>query len=286
MTDSVTVLGTGIMGGGMARSLLAAGLKVTVWNRSLDKAEPLAEVGATVADAVTSAVAGADVIVTMLFDAEVTAEVMEMALPAAPTTATWLQCATVGLDGTARLAELAERQGIGFVDAPVLGTRRPAETGSLVVLGGAPQPRRAAVTPVLDAIGSRTVWVGERPGDGQRLKLVLNSWLLSLVGGTAQAIALTGGLGLDPQLFLDTISGGALDCVYAQFKAKKMMAEDFSPDFTLAGAAKDSSLIADALRGVGVDDQLMEALHREFRVAADAGHDEEDMAVVVRAFLP
>jgi 3-hydroxyisobutyrate dehydrogenase len=286
VTDSVTVLGTGIMGAGMARSLLAAGFKVTVWNRSLDKAEPLAEAGATVADAVTSAVSGADVIVTMLFDGEAPAEVMERALPAAPTTVSWLQCATVGLESTARLADLAERHGADFVDAPVLGTRRPAETGSLIVLGGAPGPRRAGVAPVLDAIGSRTVWVGERPGDGQRLKLVLNSWLLSLVGGTAQAIALTSGLGLDPQLFLDTISGGALDCVYAQFKAKKMIAEDFSPDFTLAGATKDSSLIADALRRASIDDQLMEALHREFRVASDAGYDEEDMAAVVRAFLP
>ncbi|HWE68889.1 MAG TPA: NAD(P)-dependent oxidoreductase [Acidimicrobiales bacterium] len=286
MTDRATVLGTGIMGAGMARSLLAAGFTVTVWNRSLDKAEGLAGAGAVVADDPASAVAGADVIVTMLFDGEATAEVMARALPAAPTTAVWVQCATVGLESTVGLAALAERHGIGFVDAPVLGTRKPAEMGLLIVLGGAPESRRAAVTPVLDAIGSRTVWVGERPGDGQRLKLVLNSWLLSLVGGLAQAIALTGGLGLDPQLFLDTISGGALDCVYAQFKGKKMIAEDFSPDFTLAGATKDSSLIADALRSLRIDDQLMEALHREFRAAADAGYAEEDMAVVVRAFLP
>jgi 3-hydroxyisobutyrate dehydrogenase len=286
VTEHVTVLGTGIMGAGMARSLLAAGLKVTVWNRSADKAGPLAEAGAIVAGDVTSAVSGTEVIVTMLFDVEATAEVMEQALPAARRGAVWVQCATIGLDGTARLAELAERHGIGLVDAPVLGTRKPAETGSLLVLAGAPEPLRSAVTPVLDAIGSRTVWVGDRPGDGQRLKLVANSWLLSLVGGLAQAIALTRGLGLDPQLFLDTISGGALDCVYAQFKGKKMIAEDFAPDFTLAGATKDSSLIAEAMRMVRVDDRLMEALHREFQAAADAGHREEDMAVVIEAFLP
>jgi 3-hydroxyisobutyrate dehydrogenase len=286
VTEHVTILGTGIMGAGMARSLLAAGLKVTVWNRSEDKAGPLADAGAIVAGDPASAVSGTEVIVTMLFDAEATAEVMEEALPAARRGAVWVQCATVGLDGTARLEELAERHGVGFVDAPVLGTRKPAETGSLLILAGAPEPLRAAVTPVLDAIGSRTAWVGERPGDGQRLKLVLNSWLLSVVGGTAQAIALTRGLGLDPGMFLDTISGGPLDCLYAQFKAKLMIAEDFSPDFTLAGATKDSSLIAEAMRTVGVDDQLMEVLHREFQAVADAGHEEEDMSVVVRAFLP
>jgi 3-hydroxyisobutyrate dehydrogenase len=274
------------MGSGLARSLLAAGLKVTVWNRSVDKTRPLAEAGATVADDVTSAVSGADVIVTMLFDAEAAAKVIEPALPAAPTGAIWVQCATVGLDGTARLAELAGRHGIGFVDAPVLGTRRPAETGTLTVLVGGPEQLRTAVTPVFDAIGSRTVWVGERPGDGQRLKLVANSWLVSVVGGTAQAIALTGGLGLDPQLFLDTIAGGALDCTYAQVKGKMMVAGDFPPDFTLAGGAKDSALAAEAMRSVGANDRLMEALHREYQAVADAGHGGEDLSAVIQAFLP
>jgi 3-hydroxyisobutyrate dehydrogenase len=286
VTEHVTVLGTGIMGAGMARSLLAAGLRVTVWNRSADKAGPLAEAGAIVADDAVSAVSGAEVIVTMLFDGETTAEVMERVVSAARHGAVWVQCATVGLESTARLAELAERHGIGFVDAPVLGTRQPAEMGLLLVLAGAPEPIRPAVTPVLDAIGSRTVWVGERSGDGQRLKLVANSWLLSMMGGLAQAIAFTGGLGLDPQLFLDTISGGALDSAYAQFKGKKMIDEDFAPDFTLAGATKDSSLIAEAMRMVRIDDRLMEALHREFQAAADAGHQEEDMAAVIEAFLP
>ena len=280
----VTVLGTGIMGSGIARSLLNAGLKVTVWNRTRDKALPLGKFGAIVAGDIAPAVARADVILTMLFDADAAAQVMDVALPAAESSAIWIQCATVGLDGTARLAEQAKRRGIGFVDAPVLGTRQPAEAGTLTVLVGAPEKLREAVTPVFDAIGARTVWVGEQPGDGHRLKLAANSWLLSVVGGIAQSIALTRGLGLDPQIFLDTISGGALDCAYGQLKGKMMIDGEFPAAFTLAGAAKDSTLITEAMRIVGTDDQLMEALHREFQAVADAGHQQEDMSVVVEGF--
>ena len=282
-TKAVTVLGTGIMGAGMARSLARAGLTVTVWNRDAGKARRLADVGATVAEDPASAVAGADVILTMLFDVESVEKVMGQALPAAEEGAVWVQSSTVGLDGALRLAELADRAGIDYVDAPVLGTRQPAENGTLLVLAGGPERVRDTVAPVLDAIGSRTVWVGPRPGDGHRLKLVANSWVLSVVGGTAQAIGLAEGLGLDPQLFLDTIAGGATDSVYAQVKGSAMIAGDFPPSFTLDGAVKDAGLIADALRGAGVDDRLARALHQQFASAAEAGHGAEDLAAVVEA---
>ncbi len=281
---SVTVLGTGIMGAGMARNLVAAGLDVRVWNRSPEKARPLTEAGATVAEDLVAAVAGADVVVTMLFDVDAVADVMADALPVMGPDAVWVQTGTVGLAGTRRLAGLAERHGCGFVDAPVLGTRKPAEDGTLTVLVGGPQRLRVAVTPVFDAIGAKTVWVGEEPGDGHRLKLVANSWVLSVVGATAQAVALARGLGLDPQQFLDAIAGGPLDCAYTQLKGKVMIAEEFPPAFTLGGAVKDTALIADAMGEAGTDDALMRVLHQEFVTAAAAGHEHEDMAAVLHAF--
>ncbi|HYZ37529.1 MAG TPA: NAD(P)-dependent oxidoreductase [Pseudonocardiaceae bacterium] len=284
MTKTVTVLGTGIMGAGMARSLIRAGLDVTVWNRTAEKARPLEQDGARVADDVASAVSGAEVVLTMLFDANAVAAVMEQALPAVARSALWVQASTVGLDGTARLARLADRHGVGFIDAPVLGTQKPAEEGALTVLAAGPQQLREAAAPVFDAIGSRVVWVGERPGDGHRLKLVANSWVLSVVAATAQAVGLSRDLGIDPQLFLDVISGGPLDCAYTQLKGKAMIAGEFPPAFPLAGAAKDTALIAEAMRAAGTDDRLMAALHEQFQAAADAGHDAEDMAAVIHAF--
>jgi 3-hydroxyisobutyrate dehydrogenase len=280
----VTVLGTGIMGAGMARNLIDAGLDVTVWNRNADRARPLGDAGARVAADPADAVAGADVVVTMLFDAEATAQVMEPVLPSLGPGVVWAQTGTVGLEGTDRLAELAARHDVGFVDAPVLGTRQPAEQGTLTVLASGPEELRESVTPVFDAIGSRTIWVGERPGDGHRLKLVANSWVATVTAGTAQAVAMAEGLGLDPQQFLDVISGGPLDLPYAQLKGKSMIADEFPTSFAVSGVVKDLGLIAAATRAAGVDDRLVATLHDTFAAADAAGHGDEDMAAVVHAF--
>ncbi len=284
MTTTVTVLGTGIMGSGMARNLIAAGLDVTVWNRSPDRARALADAGARMATDAAEAVAGADVVVTMLFDTDSVAQVMGWALPAAAPGAVWAQTSTVGLEGTQRLAELAARHEVGFVDAPVLGTRGPAEQGTLTVLAGGPEALREQVAPVFDAIGSRTVWVGEQPGAGQRLKLVANSWVATVTAGTAQAVALAEGLGLDPRLFLDTIAGGPLDSVYAQVKGKAMIADEFPASFSVSGALKDVGLIGSAARAADVHDGLVEAVAAAFRATQAAGRGDEDMAAVVHAF--
>jgi 3-hydroxyisobutyrate dehydrogenase len=280
----VAVLGTGIMGAGMARSLARAGLDVAAWNRNPDKARPLADDGIAVAEKPEEAVAGAAVVVTMLFDAASVAEVMTGALRAMADGAVWAQTSTVGLDGTAELAELARAHGVGFVDAPVMGTRQPAETGKLTVLAAGPADLRAAVAPVFDAIGAKTVWVGEEPGAAHKLKLVANAWVLSAVAGTAQSIALAEGLGLDPQLFLDTIAGGAMDAPYVQLKGRAMVAGDYPPAFAVDGALKDSGLIADALRATGADDRLITAVNALFADAAEAGRAGEDMAAVAEVF--
>lgn len=268
------------MGSGMARSIARAGHDVTVWNRNRDKAVPLADDGIGLAESPTEAVRGASVVITMLFDADSVAAVMADTLPAVDGGAVWAQMSTVGLDGTARLAALAREHGVGFVDAPVVGTRQPAEQGKLTVLAAGPPDLRGPVGPVFDAVGARTVWVGEEPGDGHKLKLAANAWVLSVVGATAQSITLTRDLGLDPQMFLDLIAGGPLDSAYAQLKGKAMIAAEYPPAFPLEGALKDSGLIADALRASGTDDRLMTALQALFADAAAAGHADEDIAAV------
>jgi 3-hydroxyisobutyrate dehydrogenase len=173
---------------------------------------------------------------------------------------------------------------VGFVDAPVLGTRQPAEQGQLTVLAAGPTDLRGAVAPVFDAIGAKTVWVGEEPGAAHRLKLVVNAWVFAVVAGTAQSVALAEGLGLDPQLFLDTIAGGALDAPYVQLKGRAMIAGDYPAAFAVDGALKDSGLIGDALRASGADHRLMTAVNALFADAAAAGRNGEDMAAVAEIF--
>lgn len=274
---TVALLGTGIMGAGMGRSLARAGLDVTVWNRSADKARAL---GLPVADDAADAVRDKDVVVTMLFDAESVAAVMADALPAMTKSAVWVQTSTVGLEGTADLAALAAEHGIAYVDAPVLGTRQPAENGQLTVLAAGPESVRETIAPVLDAISAKVVWTGEEPGGGHRLKLVANAWVLSITAATAQSVALAEGLGLDPKQFLALIEGGPLDAGYAQLKGKAMLSGDFTPAFALSGATKDAGLIRAAAAGAGVSTELVAALEKLF---AAAGDQDDDMAAVIRA---
>ena len=281
---SVAVLGTGIMGAGMARNMLRAGLDVTVWNRSVEKAKPLADDGATVAGSAAEAVSGVDVVVTMLFDTDAVAAVMEQAAGSVRDGAVWVQASTVGVEGTERLHELARRHGIAYLDVPMLGTKAPAENGQLVVLASGPSSWRSTVDPVFDAIGARTQWIGETVGDASKVKLAANAWIGVMVNGVAQSIALAKGLGIDPQQFLDAVSGQAVDAPYVQMKGKAMIADEHPVSFELDGVIKDTDLILAALRSSGVDTTLATAVRDRLAVASAAGYGDDDMSAVVHGY--
>ncbi|PKW27584.1 NAD(P)-dependent oxidoreductase [Phycicoccus duodecadis] len=276
----VAVLGTGIMGSGMARSLVRAGHEVTAWNRTPERAAPLAGDGIRVAESVAAAVGDADVVVTMLFDADATLEVGRDALAAAPD-AVWLQCGTVGVDGTRRVAEAG---GDRVLDAPVLGTRAPAEQGALVVLLSGPPALRERVAPVLAAIGSRTVVAGDEVGAASALKLACNAWVALLTAGTAQSLALAGALGVDPRLFLEAIDGGPVFAPYAKVKGGAMLEQDWAPSFTVDGVVKDVGLMVEAAGPAGVPTVLLDAVRSLFAEASEAGHGGDDMAAVRSVF--
>ncbi|HLL58212.1 MAG TPA: NAD(P)-dependent oxidoreductase, partial [Rubrobacteraceae bacterium] len=223
MTESsatMAVLGTGIMGAAMARNLLAAGMQVRVWNRSREKAEPLVQDGATVAASPAEAAEGAGFVLTMLPEAGVIEEVAggeDGALSTLSGDGVWLQMSTVGIEGHERLAALAQERGVTYGDAPVLGTKEPAEGGQLVVLASGPEEIRERCEPVFDAVGSKTLWLGEA-GAGSRLKLVTNNWIVGLLGVLAETISLARATGVDPARFLEVIEGGPLGLPYAQMK--------------------------------------------------------------------
>jgi 3-hydroxyisobutyrate dehydrogenase len=279
----VAVLGTGIMGAAMARNLLAGGMEVRAWNRSREKAEPLQEDGAEVADSPADAARGADFLLTMLADADVVEEaVAGDVLPALAEGGVWLQMSTVGEDGSKRLAETANEHGVDFVDAPVLGTKQPAEQGQLVVLASGPEELRERSQQVFDAVGSKTVWLGEA-GAGSRLKLVVNNWIVGLLGVLAETVAFANYIGVDPARFLETIEGGPLGLPYAQLKGNMMIEEDFPTSFSARLARKDASLVLDTAEAHDLQMPIAEAVAARFDQAIRAGHGEEDMAAVYRA---
>lgn len=284
-TPTITLLGTGTMGVGMTHAMLRAGLPVTVWNRHAEKAAPLADDGATVAASLEEALRGAQVVMTMLFDADSVASVMEQALPLLEPGTVWVQTSTVGRDGTDRLAGLAAAAGIPFYDAPVVGTKQPAEDGKLVVLAAGPAEHRDLVQPALDAIGGRTVWLGDEAGPASAMKLVANSWVGVLTAGTAFGIAQASAFGLDPAKFLETIAGGASDSPYLQAKGRAIL-EDRTGDaqFALDGLLKDLRLIRTADEAAGVPTTLVDALIALYGGASDAGFGGGDVSGVIAAF--
>ena len=278
----VAVLGTGIMGAPMARNLVRAGHDVRVWNRTVGKAESLAEDGVTVARTAQEAVAGVEFVITMLTDAQAVEQVMveDGALDALPDGSLWIQSSTIGVAATERLARLTEERRVVFVDAPVLGTKKPAEDGELVMLASGPEDAREACEPVFAAIARHSVWLGEA-GLSTRLKLVVNSWILCTVENIAETFVLARTLGLDPRRFLEAIAGGGMDMPYAHLKGEPILNEDFPASFPLRLARKDVALILEAASEL--DLPLVRATLGQFDRALQLGHGDEDMSAVYYA---
>jgi len=282
----VAVLGTGIMGAAMARNLLSNDMEVRAWNRSREKAEPLKEDGAEVVDSPADAARGADFLLTMLADADAIEDaVSDGVLPALVEDGVWLQMSTVGEGGNERLLGLAANHGVAYVDAPVLGTKQPAEQGQLVVLASGPEEVRERSEQVFGAVGSRTVWLGEA-GEGSRLKLVVNTWIVGILGVLAETVAFANTIGVDPAKFLETVEGGPLGLPYAQIKGNMMIEEDFPTSFSANLARKDAGLVLDAAEAHDLRMQITESVAARFDEAIRAGHGEADMAAVYHAARP
>lgn len=272
----VTVLGTGTMGAPMARNIAAAGLEVRAWNRTRERAEDL---DVPVFETPAEAVEGADVMLTMLSDGDAVEEVAREALG----DALWLQMSTVGIAANERLAALAEERGVAFVDAPVSGTKKPAEDGELVVVASGPEEAREQVKPIFEAVGSKTVELGAA-GEGQRFKLVLNAWLAGLDAVLAETIAFAEAIDIDPKQFLAAVDGAPVGTPYAQLKGKMMVEREFPASFSLELMRKDAGLVLEAAERHDFEAVVTDTVTKVFDRAIEAGHGDEDMAAAVYAY--
>jgi len=282
---SVAVLGAGgLMGQAMAANLARAGFDVRAWNRSAGKADPLVAHGARIAATPAEAAADAGVVLTMLADIHAVIAAMDVgtdrALAQMQPDAIWLQMSTIGENGTSECIQAARRAGVTFVDAPVLGSRQPAEQGKLTVLGSGPAEVRPRVQPILDVVGERTIWLGEA-GAGSRLKLVVNAWVLTVVEAAAEIIALAESFRLDPRLLFDAIEGGGLDLPYLRMKGMAMIERNFTPAFRLALAAKDAALVDDAAKRHDLDLPMLKAISDRLAEGAK-DHPDDDMTATYR----
>lgn len=273
----IAVLGTGVIGAPVAANLGRV-FEVRAWNRTRARADAVAGDGVTVHDTVAEAVAGADVVVTVLTDGPAVLEVMRAAAPELAPGTVWLQLSTVGTEAADDLARFADEHSLVLYDAPVLGTRKPAEDGALVVLAAGAPEHRAGAQAVFDVIGGRTLWVADEPGAASRLKLALNSLVFAITHGTAESLALAAALDVDPHLVLDAVAGGPLDSGYVRTKGAMMLAGDYTTSFSVANSLKDARLVAEAAEQAGVAVDVAQAGLARFRRAVELGHGDKDMA--------
>jgi 3-hydroxyisobutyrate dehydrogenase len=281
--ETVALLGIGTMGHGMAASALRAGIPTIVWDRTPERSRDLAGLGAQVADTAVDAAARARIVVTMVPDTDA---VMSIAteqgmLDALARDAIWVQMSTIGVAGTDRVAALVEsrRPDVTLLDAPVSGSKEPAEQGELTIFASGPDHARSRVALLFEALGQRTVWVGPL-GAGSRMKLVNNTLLAFKAEGLASAVALAHRLGLDIMSLIEALGGGPLLSLWDSAKLQRMAKGEYSAQFALALALKDVHLALETVDASRFE--ALGALAREWERAVDRGLGGEDVTVVTR----
>jgi 3-hydroxyisobutyrate dehydrogenase len=280
----IAVFGIGAMGHGMAISALRAGLPTIVWNRTPEATRDLAELGAEVANTAADAARRAAIVVTMVTDTEAVISIArhEGMLEALAPGAIWAQMSTIGVRGIEQVMGLVEqeRPDITLLDAPVSGSKDPAEHGELTIFASGPDEARAPVTPLFDALGQRTIWVGPA-GTGTRLKIVNNTWLAFATEAVAASVALARRLGLETETVVDALAAGPLVSTWQAAKLQRIINGDFSAQFALSLALKDVHLALEAAN----EDRFaaLGCLADEWQLAVDQGFGDQDLTVMTRA---
>jgi 3-hydroxyisobutyrate dehydrogenase len=282
--EQVAVLGIGAMGHGLATSALRAGIPTIVWDRRPEATRDLAQLGAEVADSAADAAQRAAIVVTMVTDTDAVISIAldHGMLAALGRGAIWAQMSTIGVAGTDRIAALveAERPDVTLVDAPVSGSKGPAERGQLTIFASGPDEARSRVATLFDALGQRTIWVGA-VGAGTRLKLVNNTWLAFATEAVAASVALARRLGLETRTVVEALDGSPLVSPWQAAKLQRISNGEFSAQFALSLALKDVRL---ALESAG-DDQFatLAGLADEWQQVVDQGLGGYDLTIVTKA---
>ncbi|MGC0858234.1 NAD(P)-dependent oxidoreductase [Pantoea agglomerans] len=276
----VAVLGLGAMGHAFAANLLKKGFRVHGWNRTRARGEDLLDAGLQLADSPAEAVREADVVIAMLSDGDTTEQVLHQVKEAFKQGATLCQMGTIGVEKTdALIAFFAEkRPDLLLIDAPVSGTKAPAENAQILVLASGDQSRAQAAEAVFSAISKGTKWLGEA-GKSTRMKLVINSWLIGMMQSLAESTRLAEQFGFSTDDLWQVLEGGPLAAPYAKMKLGMIASDDFTPQMHLVWALKDARLALDAAE---TPLPALENIAQLWQQAVEAGHGEEDLAVIYR----
>jgi 3-hydroxyisobutyrate dehydrogenase len=285
-SERVAFLGLGIMGGPMAANLARAGVDLTVWNRTAEKAKRFAdENGAVAAASPADAAGGAGIAITMVPDAPEVEDVLFGELGAAEGLGEGtlvIDMSTIAPSASRRIAERVAGHGVAFVDAPVTGSRPKAESGTLTIMaGGADEDVRRA-RPLFEAMGERVVHVGPQ-GHGEMAKVIANTVTAINAAAIGEALTMARAAGLDLDRFLEVARAGSSGSTMLELKAGPMVEHDFDPLFRLDHMLKDVRHCLNEAKALGIDLTLAQTAERLYAAAAEAGHGDDDFAAVVTA---
>lgn len=281
---SVAVIGLGAMGHAFAANLLKKGFDTHVWNRTASRGEALVKAGAKQGKTPRETVEGVDVVITMLSDGSTTHAVFtgdDGLLAGLKQGGVIAQMGTLGVDATEALIALVKQQrpDVVFFDAPVSGTKTPAENAQIVVLASGDRQAGPAVEPVFAAISKGVKWLGEA-GRASKMKLVVNAWLISMMEGIAESAQLADEFGFTTDDLWGVLEGGPLAAPYIKAKMDMFKSGDYSPQMHLTWALKDINLALDA--GKNLQLPVMQSISKTWQSAVDAGYGEQDLSVVYR----
>ena len=275
----VTVLGLGAMGHAFANNLLKKNFTVAAWNRSPERGGDLVAKGLKLYDTPQQAVVDADVIISILADGQATLDILHKIAPSCKKSAIFCQMGTIGLQNSLDAIEQlnAVQPSMIFIDAPVSGTKGPAENAQILVLASGVREQCAAAEQVFSAISRATIWFGEA-GNSQKMKLVLNSWLIIMMQGVVESTLLAKKLGFTPEQFWNSIEGGPLAAPYVRAKLDAIAKGDYQPQMQLSHALKDAKLALELTSSGNMP--VMDKIIDIWQKAAEDGFADKDLSSV------
>lgn len=284
MKQKIGFMGLGIMGAPIASNLLKAGYPVMVYNRDLKKAELLAQLGASVALTPKALAEATEIVIAMVTGPEALVQLLwglDGAGTALDSRKVFINMSSVSPGFVHELAEKLRPTGAVFIDAPVSGTKKPAEDGTLIILAGGPKDRIQDLEPLFLAMGKKLIYCGPA-GQGSMMKMFINLLLGAMMEGFAEALNFGKIGGLDQEAMLDTVFSGPLNCALFQMKAPLLQNDNYPAAFPLKHMAKDAKFIIDTAYELGASVPSGQTLLSLYSMGVALGWGDEDLSAIAK----
>src|SRR4030042_330044 len=284
MKQKIGFFGLGIMGGAMAANILRAGSPLMVYNRTPKKCEPLAQLGAGVASDPRHLAHPTEIIIAMVTGPEALNQLLwgpEGAAGVLNEKKVFINMSSVSPRVARELAEKLAPTGVTVIDAPVSGTKKPAEEGSLVILAGGEEEKIKALEPLLLTMGKKVIYCGLL-GQGSMMKMLINLLLGVMMAGVAECLNFGRLGGLDFEAMLDTVFSGGMHAPMFQVKAANLREKHYPPAFPLKHLAKDAKFVVDTAFDTGAPVPMGQMLLHLYRLGVARGWGDEDISAIAR----